>query len=226
MRPLTSRTHHEAQPQFSPDGTRILYWYPKGGETRNNNEIVVAPASGGEGRSATSMLDRHILTASWMRDGQSLLLGASDGTKTGVWIQPIDGAARKLDAIGRGFRLRQLSVSTSRDGRMAFIASTADRPATLRRLGDRAPDGSPTGASRPWTSGRPDLEWDGPTASWTVSSRTARVSGRAPVSARAVHPAVRSVSKISFSALAALPRGSWIVFEPNYRGSDNLVTNA
>ena len=233
MRPLTSRTHHEAQPQFSPDGTRILYWFPKGGETRNNNEVVVAPASGGEGRSATSMLDRHILTASWTRDGQSLLLGASDGTKTGVWVQPIDGAARKLDfgplVVASGFG--SLSVSTSRDGRMAFIASTADRPSELYwRASETAAPERLTDFNAHIAAmdlGKAEaIEWDGADGfrmDGVVTYPPGFEQGRKYPLVLYIHGGPRASSKVSFSARSQLLAAQgWLVFEANYRGSDNL----
>lgn len=233
MRPLTSRTHHEAQPQFSPDGTRILYWFPKGGETRNNNEVVVAPASGGEGRSATSMLDRHILTASWTRDGQSLLLGASDGTKTGVWVQPIDGAARKLDfgplVVASGFG--SLSVSTSLDGRMAFIASTADRPSELYwRASETAAPERLTDFNAHIAAmdlGKAEaIEWDGADGfrmDGVVTYPPGFEQGRKYPLVLYIHGGPRASSKVSFSARSQLLAAQgWLVFEPNYRGSDNL----
>ena len=233
MRPLTSRTHHEAQPQFSPDGTRILYWFPKGGETRNNNEVVVAPASGGEGRSATSMLDRHILTASWTRDGQSLLLGASDGTKTGVWVQPIDGAARKLDfgplVVASGFG--SLSVSTSLDGRMAFIASTADRPSELYwRASETAAPERLTDFNAHIAAmdlGKAEaIEWDGADGfrmDGVVTYPPGFEQGRKYPLVLYIHGGPRASSKVSFSARSQLLAAQgWLVFEANYRGSDNL----
>ncbi len=233
MRQLTSRTHHEAQPQVSPDGSRILYWYPKGGETKNNNEIVIAPATGGEGRSATSMLDRHILTASWMRDGQSLLLGASDRTKTGVWVQPIDGAARKLDfgqlVVASGFG--SLSVSTSRDGRMAFVASTGDRPSELYwRASETAAPERLTDFNAHVAAmdlGKAEgIEWDGPDGfrmDGVVTYPPGFQAGRRYPLVLYIHGGPRASSKVSFSARSQfLAAQGWIVFEPNYRGSDNL----
>lgn len=233
MRALTSRTRHEAQPQFSPDGTRIAYWFPKDGESKNNNEIVVAAASGGEGRSATAMLDRHILTAAWTLDGQSLLLGASDGTRTGVWIQPLDGPARKLDfgnlVVASGFG--SLSVSTSRDGRMAFIASTPDRPnelfwrASATSIPERLTDFNAHIAAM--DLGRVEtVEWDGPDGfrmNGVLTFPPGFETGRRYPLVLYIHGGPRASSKESFSTRAQLLASQgWLVFEPNYRGSDNL----
>jgi dipeptidyl aminopeptidase/acylaminoacyl peptidase len=233
MRALTSRTGQEAQPQFSPDGSRIAYWYPRDGERKNNNEIVVTAATGGIGRSVTGMLDRHILTAAWMPDGQSLLLGASDGTRTGVWIQPIDGPARQLDfgnlVVASGFG--SLSVSTSRDGRMAFIASTPDRPnelfwrASATSAPERLTDFNAHIAAM--DLGRVEtVEWDGPDGfrmNGVLTYPPGFEAGRRYPLVLYIHGGPRASSKESFSTRAQLLAAQgWLVFEPNYRGSDNL----
>jgi len=233
MRALTSRTGQEAQPQFSPDGSRIAYWYPRGGERKNNNEIVVTAATGGIGRSVTGMLDRHILTAAWMRDGQSLLLGASDGTRTGVWIQPIDGPARQLDfgnlVVASGFG--SLSVSTSRDGRMAFIASTPDRPNELfwRASATSAPERltDVNAHIAAMDLGRVEtVEWDGPDGfrmNGVLTYPPGFETGRRYPLVLYIHGGPTASSKESFSTRAQLLAAQgWLVFEPNYRGSDNL----
>ena len=233
MRPLTTRTHHEAQPQFSPDGKHIAYWYPKDGQTKNKTEIMIAPAAGGEGRSLTSTLDRHILTAAWSTDSRSLLLGAADGTRTGVWIQPVDGPVRKLDfgpmVVASGFG--SLSVSTSRDGRMAFIASTSNRPNELfwrasataapERLTDFNAEIAAMDLGRVET-----VQWDGPDGfrmDGVLTYPPGFESGRRYPLVLYIHGGPRASSKESFSTRSQLlATQGWLVFEPNYRGSDNL----
>lgn len=74
----------------------LAYWSPRDGETKNVNEIHLVPAKGGDGASLTRGLDRNIVRAIWMPDGQSLLVGGNDGTTTGLWIQPLNGSARRI----------------------------------------------------------------------------------------------------------------------------------
>jgi dipeptidyl aminopeptidase/acylaminoacyl peptidase len=232
LRALTGRTHHEAQPQLSPDGSRVAYWYPRGGQTRNNTEIVVAPITGGEGQSVTSLLDRHILTAAWTPDGSALLLGAADGTRTGVWMQPLDGPARKLDfgnlAVASGFGA--LSVSMSRNGRMAFVASDARRPNELYwRASESAPPERLTdfnAAIAAMDLGRMEsIEWDGPDGfrmDGVVTYPPSFKTGEKYPLVLYIHGGPRASSKEAFSPRAQLLAAQgWIVFEPNYRGSDN-----
>lgn len=232
MRPLTARTRHESQPVLSPDGRRVAYWYPRNGETKNNTEIAIAPAAGGEGQSLTSMLDRHILTAAWMPEGDALLLGASDGTRTGVWIQPLDGAARKLDfgnlVVASGFG--SLSVTTSRDGRMAFVASSGGRPNELYwRSSASAPPERLTDFNAEIAAldlGRVEsIEWDGPDGlkmDGVVTYPPGFAANRRYPLVLYIHGGPRASSKEAFSARSQLMAAQgWIVFEPNYRGSDN-----
>src|SRR5882724_4146904 len=97
LRTATGRTRLESQPVFSPDGRRIAHWYPRDDDTKNVNEIYVGPAEGGESASVTRTLDRNVQRAIWMPDSRSLLVSANDGTTTGIWIQPLDGKARRID---------------------------------------------------------------------------------------------------------------------------------
>ena len=232
IRPLTKREGGEAFPIVSPDGSRIAYWFSRNGDSKNNTEIVVAPATGGEGTSATSMLDRHILVASWMPSGDALLVGAADGTSTGVWVQPLDGPARKIAfgdlVVSAGFG--SLSVTMSRDGRMAFTASDGRRPnelywrasqsATPERLTDFNAEIAAMHLGR--VEG---IEWkgaDGLMMDGVVTYPPDFVAGRKYPLVLYIHGGPRASSKTSFSTRSQLLAAQgWIVFEPNYRGSDN-----
>jgi Tol biopolymer transport system component len=64
------------------DGSTIAYWYPREGrgDLVWENEVWVAPAKGGAGRSLTRALDRNLFGAQWMPDGKSLLIAGNDRT--------------------------------------------------------------------------------------------------------------------------------------------------
>src|SRR5262249_47896535 len=124
IRALTGRSERESQPVFSPDGSLIAYWYPRDGQASNINEIHVTAASGGEGRCVTRALDRNVFRSMWMPDGKSFVTGGNDGTRVSLWLQPLDGAARKLDLgdINPGGSF-WIDASVSHDGAMAFTGS-------------------------------------------------------------------------------------------------------
>jgi len=231
-RALTGRARYESQPLFSPDGGSISYWYPRDGQTRYGNEIFVAPAAGGEGRSVTRALDRNAMRSIWMPDGRSLLVSANDGTTVGLWIQPVDGSARRIELDGivatAGY---WLDASVGRQGQIAFTGSEPERPTELYYLS--SPTARPERLTRfnePGAAlelGRSEtIAWDGADGfrqDGVVTYPPGFVPGRKHPLVLLIHGGPRSSSKQGFSARAqALAAQGWVVFEPNYRGSDNL----
>ncbi|MBX9602390.1 MAG: S9 family peptidase [Bryobacteraceae bacterium] len=230
MRPLTGRARNETQPVVSPDGKLVTYWFPRGGETKNVNEIWVTPLSGGEGRSLTSGLDRHILRAIWTPDSKALLLAANERTTTGIYFHPLDGAARKVDVgnlvASGGFGL---DASIANDGRIALVASEPHRPAELYILSnpaarpERLTDFNAHIAAL--ELGKTEtVEWDFENfrQDGVVTYPPDFQAGRKYPLVLYIHGGPRSASKEAFSPRAQLMAAQgWVVFEPNYRGSDN-----
>ncbi len=231
MKALTGRAKNESQPLFSPDGRRIAHWYPRDGETKNVNEIYVGPSTGGQSASITRGVDRNVQRAIWMPDGSSMLVSANDGTGVSLWIQPLDGKARKLDTgtvIPTAAFWLDASVGTH--GEIAFTGSEPGRPsevyfmpsaeAKMQRLTDW------NGQIAALELGRVEtvrwkneaFECDG-----VVTYPPDFASTKKYPLVLYVHGGPRSASKQSFSARAqTLAAKGWVVFEPNYRGSDNL----
>jgi dipeptidyl aminopeptidase/acylaminoacyl peptidase len=231
MRPLTGRQANESQPVFSPDGSKVAYWYARDGQRRNVNEIQIAPVSGGEGTVLTRALDRNIQRAIWMPDGQSLLVSANDITTTAIWHQPLNGAARRLDlgpiTVSGSFGL---DASVSKSGAIAMTASEPLRPAELYFLSstnarpERLTDFNSSIAAL--ELGRSEtIEWTGADGFKQDGVLTFppdfQPSRKYPL-VLYIHGGPTSASKQTFSARAQLfAAQGWIVFEPNYRGSDN-----
>ena len=231
MRALTSRSEREAQPVFSPDGSRIAYWYPRDGQASNINEIHVTNATGGAGSSVTTALDRNVFRSMWMPDGKSFITGGNDGTRVSLWQQTLDGGARKLDLgdINPGGAF-WIDASVGRDGALAFTGTQPNRPAELyymtsttakpKRLTDF------NGQIPALSLGRVEkVEWtnDEFKLDGVVTYPPDFAAGRTYPLVLYVHGGPAAASKESFGVLPQLfaARG-WVVFEPNYRGSDNL----
>jgi dipeptidyl aminopeptidase/acylaminoacyl peptidase len=231
LRPATGRTRNETQPQFSPDGSRIAHWYPRDGESRNVNEIYVGPSTGGDTASVTRILDRNVQRAIWMPDGKSLLVSANDGTTTGLWIQPLDGKAHRLE-LGSVVATAPfwLDASLGPRGEIAFTGSEPGRPTELYYLA--SPDGKPERITdfnhevAALELGRTETvrwECEGFHTDGVVTYPPDFAAGKKYPLVLYIHGGPRSASKEAFSSRVQLMAAQgWVVFEPNYRGSDNL----
>lgn len=232
-KPLTDRPRGEQHPAFSSDGTRLAYWFAR---PFQGNAIWVTALNGtaanaGAGTIATMPIERNILRGLWMPDGKSLLVAANDRTTTGLWLQPLEGEPRRLE-MGRIVATASygLDASISRDGRIALVGSEPQRPtelylmasaaATPERLTDFNAHIAAMELGKTET-----IEWDGPDGfrqDGVVTYPPGFESGRKYPLVLFIHGGPRSTSKEAFSPRAQLLASQgWIVFEPNYRGSDN-----
>lgn len=234
IRSLSSARRFENNPVFSPDGRSVAYWYPRDGRFDLNygNEVYLAPATGGEGRSLTGSLDRNLFGAEWMSDGKSLLVAGNDRTSVGVWIIPVDGSPRKLDLgdlVVNGAFGYDIAVA-DKSPAIAFTATTPDHPSELYVLD--TPDAKPRKLTdfNAWAR---DVAWgrleritwksDAFESDGVVAYPPNFSTSRQYPMVLLIHGGPTSASKVSFSTLAQLMAAQgWVVFQPNYRGSDNL----
>jgi dipeptidyl aminopeptidase/acylaminoacyl peptidase len=232
MRGLTGRDRLEGQPTFSPDGSQITYWQPRDADSTGNvNEVHVSSSTGGAGRSITRALDRNIARSIWLPDGKSLLIGANDGTRVSLWVLPLDGPARKLD-------LGKLSPSSSfwvdvavgKDSSIAFTATDPSSPAELYYMS--SPTTTPKRLTRlnaevgSLALGRTEVvlwQSDGFTHNGIVTYPPDFSSSQKYPLVLVIHGGPTAASLETFSSQAQLMAAKgWIVFQPNYRGSDQI----
>jgi dipeptidyl aminopeptidase/acylaminoacyl peptidase len=231
MQALTGRDRLEVQPTFSPDGTQVAYWQPRDADSGNVNEIHVAPSLGGVGRSITRALDRNAARAIWMPDGKTLLIGANDGSRVSLWLQPLDAPARRLD-LGKLSPASAfwVDVAVGKDGAIAFTATDPMRPPELfymaspaaepKRLSDFNREVASLGLGRTEV-----LSWhsDGFTHNGIVTYPPDFSAGRKYPVVLVIHGGPTAASLETFSAQAQLMAAKgWVVFQPNYRGSDQI----
>ena len=227
-RSLTGRTAFETSPAVSPDGKRVQFLYPRDGDPAGANDVHVVPLAGGPDLRVASSLDRSFHWNVWLPDG-SLLLGANDETKKALWMVAADGHARLLD-LGSIADIEDLHVGA--DGTIALIASEAARPPEVyiiapkalrppRRLTDFNVQIGQLELGRTET-----IEWiseDHIRADGVVTYPPDFDPARKWPLVLILHGGPTDFVSIAFDPLAQLmATQGWIVFQPNYRGSDNL----
>jgi dipeptidyl aminopeptidase/acylaminoacyl peptidase len=211
-----------SHPQFSPAGDQIAYL--------GGNSASVAPV-GGRGRQLTQALDRRIARVLWMPDGKSVIVGGNDSERVSLWQQPLEGAATKLDTGGISPNSSFfVDMAVSRTGAIAFAGSSPSRPAELyymaspsapiRRLTDvnAAAAAMPLGKVEMIKHTFEKFEQNGV----LVYPVDFDPSKKYPL-VLVIHGGPAAASLLTFDPRAQMmaARG-WLVFSPNYRGSDNL----
>lgn len=230
-RALTPHDAHEDQALWSPDGSHVLYLYPRDGDPSAALTAMTVAADGSGDRDVTRALDRHVTTAAWMPDGRALLLKTYDVTAGPLFVQPLDGAARRLplgDVVDAQIDPVQ---SLAHDGTLAFVGTAAGRPNELYALapGASAPQRLTdfNAAVAALQLGRvTTVRWDssdGFHEAGVLTYPPGYVAGKRYPLVLRIHGGPNETSEAFFEPFyqLAAQRG-YLVFAPNYRGSTNL----
>jgi len=232
IRTLTSHGKYEGYGSFSPDGSKIAYFYPFQGDPSAQNDVLVTSSGGGDGSDVTAGdIDTNVLRAIWMPDSKSLLIAGHKDTAAALWVKPLDGAAQRLQlGAVQPTQPFWLDASVSNTGAIAFTGSEANRPIELYYMS------SPSATPKRLTSyndavAKLDLgkvqpvtwNFEGFSENGTLTYPPGYDSSKAYPLVLVVHGGPNSASILSFSTLNQLlaARG-FLVFNPNYRGSDNM----
>jgi dipeptidyl aminopeptidase/acylaminoacyl peptidase len=208
-------------PLFSPDGKLIL---TGGGSIAQVG--TTAPA-----QNPAQNLDRRVHRALWMPDGKSILIGGNDNERVSLWQQPIDGQRRKIDTGGVSPNSSfYVDMAVSSKGAIAFAGTSPSRPAELyympssdapvRKLTDVNAEiaSIPLGKVEMLTYTFEKYEQNGV----LVYPPDYDPAKKYPL-VLVIHGGPAAASLLTFDPRAQImaARG-WLVFSPNYRGSDNL----
>ena len=220
---LKSLNLRGTHPVYSPDGTSIALM--AGG-------VSVAPAAGGGPvRGLTQAIDRNIARGLWTADGKALIVGGNDNVRVSLWLQPLDGAARKLD-LGDVSPASSFFVdmNVGRNGAIALSGSSPNRPLELYYMA------SPDGPVRRLTKVNDEIATiplgKAEAFDWKSDDYTPNgiltyppdfdPSKKYPL-VLMIHGGPRAASLLNWNARVQLMAAKgWLVFEPNYRGSDNM----
>jgi dipeptidyl aminopeptidase/acylaminoacyl peptidase len=232
IRKLTTREKFESFGLFSPDGSKVAYWYPRDSDPNNEIEMFVTPTIGGDGTSATKDIDHNLNRVIWMPDNNSLLVGGHDGTQTSMWLQPLNAAPKKL-ALGdiNPTWSFWIDAFVGRKGDIAFTGSTPTQPSELYYMASandtpRRLTNFNHGIAELKLGKAEKIEWQGPDNfpedGVAVYPPDFDKDKKYPL-VLVIHggPTASSITAFSFFSQYLASHG-YIVFSPNYRGSDNL----
>jgi len=232
IRSLTGETMLEGYPVPSPDGSNIAYWRNRDAHPWNYQDVWLAPFAGGVGRDISTGLDKNVFITRWAPDGEWMLVGGNVDTTVGLWRLKPEGAVTALNLGGvMPTNVYWIEADIARGGEIAFVGQTKTDPYELYII---PAEGGPPVAITQANAGLADLTlgrsetvtWKGPGGRTLDAVLTYpadyRVGARYPL-VLYVHGGPNSSSRERFNLMPqVLASQGWIVFEPNYRGSDNL----
>lgn len=226
--PLTARVNFEFNPRYSPDGRYIAYTYARAGDAMNEADIWLSNGRGAGHDLTRNVLDANTTNYAWYPDSRALLVQANSGTESVLWRLGVDGRAQRISTANVNV-LGDFDGSIARDGAIAFVGTTANRPGEiyyrsasgkLSRLTDYNAPIAAKALGKVTT-----LNWsnDGFREDGVLTYPVDYRQGRKYPLVLLIHGGPTEASLTSFDELAQLmaARG-WFVLRPNYRGSDNL----
>ncbi|HEV2269903.1 MAG TPA: S9 family peptidase [Steroidobacteraceae bacterium] len=232
-RPLTSQNTYEYTPRFAPRGDAVAYLYLHGPGAISDVDLFVGSADGGAARDVSADLDRNILSSfAWLPDGSGVVLMADDHVGGKLYLQPLHGQGHALH-LGT---LNPLDVTAAATGALAVVADSTTQAPELYLL--RTPDSTPERLTRFNSSFAQyeypksvEVQWhapDGQPDDGILTYPNGYQPGKRYPLVVYTHGGPEAASTEDFDILEIGPlrdlfaaRG-FLVFEPNYRGSDNL----
>ncbi|GAB2839450.1 S9 family peptidase [Ferruginibacter profundus] len=229
--PLTTRTKFEAYPNFSPDGSKISYWYKIGNINGSINELWLSGANGGEGKPVSTPLNRDVYLSAWMPDNKTILTGGHDDNKTSLWTMGSDGKATALNlgnicpswsfwldaTLSKTSAIAFTGSEPNKPVELYFMASTTSKPVQLTDYNSEVSK---------MTLGKTEtIRWDneGRKHCGIVTYPANYEKGKKYPLVLVIHGGPNAASVDQFSRFSQiLANEGYFVFEPNYRGSDNL----
>lgn len=227
FKPLTTRTKFEGSPKFSPDASKISYWYKKDSKNANINELWLTNAKGGEGKAIATQLDIDFSFKAWMPDGKNILVGGNNDNKTSLYNINLDGKSSLIDL---GNLCSNLNVSMSNTGAMVFTGSEPSKPIELYFMASATSKlvqlTDYNNEVSKMTFGKTEtLRWENDNFKHCgiVTYPVNYEKGKKYPLVLVIHGGPASASLEQFSRFPQiLANEGYFVFEPNYRGSDNL----
>ena len=214
------------EPVYAPGSEILAFMRPRDGDLNDGNAVYVD--ENGKIFNPTRELNRNIDQFGWLPGGKELLLTGQKGTKSVMWLQPLNGPAKELNL---GDVMPGGSISISSNGAIAFVGNTPNHPGELYFMNSL--ESMPVKLTHfnsfvdSLSLGKVEsVSWIGPEGfkeDGVLNYPVDFKEGKKYPMVLVIHGGPEGASTISFSSLVQLlaARG-FFVFQPNYRGSTNL----
>lgn len=230
---VTGRTSYEYAPVVAPKGDDVAWLYPAGPGPISDMDLWVAPLTGGKARDVSVDLDRSFYPGfAWLPDARGLVGIADDRTGSTLFVQPLQGKGHAV-ALGG---LNPLAVAVSAQGKLAVVADNATTAPELYLLDgisgkpERLTEVNRAFAAYAWPR-TVEVRWkapDGQADDGLLTYPDGYVAGKRYPLVVYSHGGPEAASSADFDTGEIGPlrdlfaAQGFLVFEPNYRGSDNL----
>ena len=224
---LTDHGMRESGARFGPSSRGITYLYPREGVPSNLKEIYRQDPGSGTSKSWTRALDRHIRNYRWTKDG-GLLLVATDGLKTSMWHSAQPGEFDKLPMgevnqiaswdLGHSDAILMVGTGIYTPSELYYKKDRKSAPVQLTHFNTEIA-GKQQGKREAfnWAS-TDDLQPNG-----VLTYPPDFDPQKQYPLVLYIHGGPTASSTLAFNARAQLMAAKgWVVFQPNYRGSNNL----
>lgn len=231
--PLTGKHSYEYVPRFAPKGDALAWLYPHGPGPVSDMDLYVGSPGGGSARDLSAGIDRNLsANFAWLPGGNALVVMADDHVGGKLYEQPLHGKGHALDLGG----LNPLAVAASPSGALAVVADGAKQAPELYLM--RTPKSKPkrlTDFNRRFSDydypRSVEVTWHAPDGQLNDGILT-YPDGYKPgkhyplVVFSHGGPEAASIEGFDTGEIGPLrdlfAADGYLVFEPNYRGSDNL----
>ncbi len=222
----SDRDGFEYNPSYSPNGKHFVYSRIIDQNPAGMRDLFIQTGKN-KPVNLTHKIDRNIKSMAWLPNQNEILAYGQNGTKDGVWIISIDGEAKKT-SFSNFFTISRLV--SNKKGEIVLIGSSDNQPLELFYL--KNVNSSPvqlTSFNEPFKNMRlgavESFEWktdNNMIADGVVTYPPGFPSDKKYPLALFINGGPTSSSSESFNPVAQfMAAKGWIVFQPNYRGSNN-----
>ena len=226
LKPFSENTRFEFDPKFTAEPDQLLYWYKTDENPAGLTDLYVKNEEK-RATNLTSSIDRNLKSYQWLSSGNEILAYGQDGTKDGVWIISLDGKIKKA-AFSNDFVISSMAIN--KKGEVALIASSGNQPVEIFYLKHHnAQPVQITSYNDVFKNMKlgsvTTIEWETDlniTTDGVVTYPPGFDANKKYPLVLLIHGGPTSSSMESFNPVAQEMAGNgWIVFQPNYRGSNN-----